>query len=105
MVTQTGIYYLPFNIDWGYPQIQRIVIPDSMRVFDIAYFWNRHGYVVMRVTDLERDEIVFTAQLNEWMQEEIRDPETNWPWFWIIPVNLSPGGCKIRVFWTGMYTN
>ena len=105
MTTQEreNIYYLPFEKLWGYPQKQRISVPDTRRVFDIHYFWNTAGFVTMRVYDVKLNEYIFSGKLEINFQEEVHDPETHRVLFWFIPVEIGPLGTKIRIFWPGMF--
>lgn len=102
---QTGIYYLPFETRWGYPQKQRVAIPDTLHLLDIYYFWNVAGFVTMRVFDVHLGEYIFSGKLELQFQEEVRDPETHRVWFWFIPEEIGPMGTRIRIFWPGMYVS
>ncbi|WP_290597033.1 MULTISPECIES: hypothetical protein [unclassified Archaeoglobus] len=88
---------LPFDRNIGYPQKQSVKI--GGRAYLLFYRWNVKGFAVLRIRDIESNEILFEGKLVEKKLFEIRDTKTYETLFVILPWKVTESDCEVWAFW------
>jgi|Deesub1362A_J573_1020465.scaffolds.fasta_scaffold00348_71 hypothetical protein len=90
------IKLLPWDIDLGYPQWQRVII--SGKAYTLFYSWNLNDFPVLKIVRAEDESIIFNEKLVKDNPREVKDPTTYEVLFTILPRKIEKDDLEIWLF-------